>query len=68
MHMTTLKAWMETTGRDDAAVAAAVDVKISRSQVNRLKNGVSKPSWKTAAALERLTGIPAGELFGERSE
>jgi transcriptional regulator with XRE-family HTH domain len=52
---------MADNGKDDAAVAAATEV--SRSQVNRLKNGASKPSWASAAALERLTGIPAGELF-----
>lgn len=49
--------------KDDAAVAAAVDNVVSRSQVNRLKNGASRPSWKSATALERLTGIPASELF-----
>lgn len=62
VRMTRLKQWMEANGKDDAAVAEAVGV-VSRSQVNRLKNGQSKPSFDSASALERLTGIPAGELF-----
>jgi transcriptional regulator with XRE-family HTH domain len=60
--MTHLKKWMADNGKDDAAVAAEIRV-VSRSQVNRLKNGRSKPSFDTAVALEQLTGIPAGELF-----
>jgi transcriptional regulator with XRE-family HTH domain len=60
--MTALKKWMEANGKTDADVAEAVRV-VSRSQVNRLKNGGSKPSYDSATALERLTGIPAGELF-----
>lgn len=59
---TPLARWMADNGKDDAAVATAAG-NVSRSQVNRLKNGASKPSWASAAALERLTGIPAGELF-----
>ena len=59
---TPLARWMDENGKDDAAVAAEAGC-VSRSQVNRLKNGASKPSWASAAALERLTGIPAGELF-----
>jgi transcriptional regulator with XRE-family HTH domain len=60
--MTALKKWMAANKLDDAKVAAEIRI-VSRSQVNRLKNGRSKPSFDTAAALERLTGIPAGELF-----
>lgn len=59
---TPLEKWMLENGKDDAAVAEAAGV-VSRSQVNRLKRGKSAPSFKSAAALERLTGIPAGELF-----
>lgn len=61
---TALEKWMRETGRDDTAVAEASGI-VSRSQVNRLKRGKSKPSFDSAAALERLTGIPAGELFRE---
>lgn len=61
---TPLEKWMRETGRDDAAVAEATGV-VSRSQVNRLKRAMSKPSFKSATALEKLTGIPAGELFRE---
>lgn len=60
---TTLEKWMREHGKDDATVAAAVE--ISRTQVNRLKRGESKPSYDSASALERLTGIPAGELFSQ---
>lgn len=59
---TTLDRWMRETGRDDAAVALATGV-VSRSQVNRLKRGKSNPSFGTATALEKLTGIPVGMLF-----
>lgn len=58
---TALEKWMRENGREDADVAQAVSV--SRSQVNRLKRGKSAPSFASAAALEQLTGIPAGELF-----
>lgn len=65
--MTALKQWMEENRKTDADVAAAVG-SVSRSQVNRLKNGVSKPSFDSAAALEELTGIPAGQLFRAANE
>lgn len=67
LSMTTLKRWMEENGKTDADVAAAVGV-VSRSQVNRLKNGESKPSFDSASALEQLTGIPAGKLFQAAGE
>lgn len=60
--MTALKKWMDANGKSDLEVAEAVGV-VSRSQVNRLKNGASQPSFKAAAALEKLTKIPAGKLF-----
>lgn len=46
--------------RDDDAVAAALSParRISRSQVNRLRRGKSKPPLETAEALEKITGIP----------
>lgn len=60
--MTALQRWMTENEKDDAAVAAAVG-SISRSQVSRLRRGESRPSLKTAEALEALTGLPAWEFL-----
>lgn len=59
---TPLDRWMREHDRDDAAVAAELGT-VSRSQVNRLRNGTSRPSLVTAKALEALTGVPAIELL-----
>ena len=70
-HPTPLAKWMIDNGQNDASMAAAVTGaggKVTRSQINRLRNGTSKPSWASAAALERLTGIPAGELFATAAD
>lgn len=37
----------------DAAFAAIVGM--SQSQVNRLRRGLSQPSWETVAVIERAT-------------
>ena len=63
---TRLDRWMRETGRNDARVAEEISPavnKISRSQINRLRNGAAQPSWPVAMALEELTGIPAGDLL-----
>jgi hypothetical protein len=57
---------MRDTKRTDDDLAKALGdrgVTIGRSQVNRLRNGVSNPSFKTAQALEAITLIPAMTLF-----
>lgn len=38
----------------DAAFASLVGM--SQSQVNRLRRGLSQPSWDTVATIERATG------------
>lgn len=48
---------MKANERDDDSLASALSV--TRSQVNRLRRGVSKPSLQTAEDLERITGISA---------
>lgn len=58
---TPLDRWMSDNGKTDEAVAA--ELTITRSQVNRVRNGVSNPSIATATALSRLTGIPIEQLF-----
>jgi transcriptional regulator with XRE-family HTH domain len=58
---TPLATWMADNGKTDQAVAAALN--ITRSQVNRVRNGVSNPSIATATALSLLTGIPIQNLF-----
>lgn len=60
--MNTLDTWMKANERDDASVARALG-NVSRSQVNRLRNGKSRPSWQTAVALEALTGLPAAKFM-----
>lgn len=64
---TTLAKWMNDTGRTDQEIAAAISERtgkpFGRAQVNRLRNGASDPSFKTAQALEAITSIPAMALF-----
>lgn len=52
---------MSQNGKTDESVAA--ELMITRSQVNRVRNGVSNPSISTAAALSRMTGLPMEQLF-----
>lgn len=54
---TALGRWMKANERDDDSLAQALS--ITRSQVNRLRRGVSKPSLDTAEALAGITGISA---------
>jgi len=64
--MTALKDWMERKALSDADVAARIDG-LSRSQVSRIRRGVSRPSPETAEKLAALTRIPAAKfIFGER--
>jgi transcriptional regulator with XRE-family HTH domain len=58
---TPLDGWMTANGKTDEMLAA--DLTITRSQVNRLRNGVSNPSISTAAALSRLTGLSIEQLI-----
>lgn len=64
---TQLAQWMRDNKKGDQDVADALG-NVTRSQVNRLKNGASQPSYPTAVALEALTGIPASRLFDEPEE
>lgn len=58
---TPLDRWMRLNERTDESLAA--ELKITRSQVNRVRNGMSDPSAATARALSKLTGIPFADLF-----
>lgn len=49
----TLSDYLEKKRITDAAFAATVGM--SQSQVNRLKNGRSRPSWEAIAAIEKAT-------------
>jgi len=55
----TLKEWMAAKGLNDAELARRLDGRLSRSQVNRIRNGKSRPTPDAARILERETGIPA---------
>lgn len=59
--MADLASWMEARGETDATLATKVGV--SRVQITRIRNGVSKPSPRVAMELERLTAIPAWEFL-----
>lgn len=61
MAMTALSKWMGDQKIGDAELARRLGR--SRSQVTRLRNGSSRPSPETAAALEGVTGIPAWEFI-----
>lgn len=53
--MTKLQQWMTQRGKLDRDVARAV--KRDRSQISRIRRGISAASLSTAQRLERLTGI-----------
>jgi transcriptional regulator with XRE-family HTH domain len=49
----TLDQYLKATGESDAAFASKV--KLSTSQINRLRRGASKPSWEAVVAIEKAT-------------
>lgn len=57
----TLREWMEARGETDATLAGRVGV--TRSQINRIKHGASRPGIDTAIALEAITRIPMDRLL-----
>ncbi len=55
---------MEAAGLTDRDLSERLD--ISRSQVNRIRRRVSRPTPETARALEQVTRIPAAKfMLGE---
>jgi len=61
----TLQEWMDRKGLKDADLAAQVKV-LSRSQISRIRRGVSNPKPDAAKALAALTRIPVVKfLTGE---
>ncbi len=57
---------MEANGVNDEGLSRRLDGKISRSQVNRIRQGKSRPSVEVARELERITAIPAAKfVMGE---
>ena len=60
----TLEKWMAKKKLDDAGMAKLVP--LSRSQINRIRRRVSRPSPESARALEVVTKIPAAKfVMGE---
>jgi plasmid maintenance system antidote protein VapI len=53
--MTQLQRWMTKHSKGDAEVAATI--KRSRSQISRLRRGITGASVNTALKLQGLTGI-----------
>ena len=55
MHVCRMKLdqYLSATKMTDAAFAAVVGM--SQSQVNRLRRGLSRPSWDAVATIERAT-------------
>ena len=65
MHIRSMKKlrdWMREHELNDAGLAAKLDCRLSRSQVNRIRRGESRPSIDAARELERVTGIPAASF------
>lgn len=62
-----LDQYLSTKKMTDAAFAALVGM--SQSQVNRLRRGLSQPSWDTAATIEHATGgkVSASDFLPERA-
>lgn len=60
-----LQEWMTDNDLTDEALARRVEG-LSRSQINRIRNGKSIPTPETARKLEAVTGIPAAKfVMGE---
>lgn len=57
--MTLLQEWMERADLTDAKLASLMEGAVTRSQINRIRRGESRPSLETARALEQVTRIPA---------
>jgi len=57
---------MDQHGVKDAGLAERLGHQLSRSQVNRIRRGVSRPSIEGAKVLEAVTRIPAARfVMGE---
>jgi len=62
----TLQEWMDLKDLKDAGLERELNKALSRSQISRIRRGVSKPSLEKARLLERHTKIPAAAfLTGE---
>ena len=59
----TLAEWMKLNGVCDAALALKTGGRVSRSQINRIRQNKSRPSVETAKAIAEVTGIDAGKLM-----
>lgn len=59
--MTALQTWVDAAKLTDEALAAKVGV--SRVQITRIRNGVCRPSVKTAQKLAEVTGVPAANFI-----
>jgi transcriptional regulator with XRE-family HTH domain len=62
--MTQLAEWMKSKGLGDAELAEKAKGDISRSQISRIRRGISGASKDTAYKLEKITGIPWHEFIG----
>jgi transcriptional regulator with XRE-family HTH domain len=62
--MTQLAQWMSKRGIGDSALADKAGGEISRSQISRIRRGISGTSRETAKRLEKITGIPWHEFIG----
>lgn len=61
----TLQQWMDREGLNDRTLAERVEV-LSRSQISRIRRGISIPPPEKARRLEDVTGIPASAfVMGE---
>jgi transcriptional regulator with XRE-family HTH domain len=62
----TLNHWMIEHGMTDGALSKALGGIVSRSQLSRIRRGLSRPRKPVAQALEGVTGIPAARfVMGE---
>lgn len=62
--MTRLSDWMDAKGIKDEALAEKAKGAVSRTQISRIRRGLSGASKKTAHKLEKITGIPWHEFIG----
>lgn len=59
----TLQAWMDKRSLKDADMVERLGGKLSRSQINRIRNCKSVPTLETARLLEAATKIPAAKFL-----